>query len=188
MMSITQDGTLGSSATSATDTVSVQESAVGLVKWYDGGRGFGFILIGSPARDAFIHVTALQRSGEEEPAQGDRITCELSYGPKGLQVERILSMDRIGGAENGISSPREVIHLIGRVKFYDTEKGYGFVRDDNGLEVFIGSKVLKRLNLGALRQEQLVKVSAVRSERGLVAETLTFLGVTSESLTVPCAS
>lgn len=188
MMSITQDGTLGLSDASATDALSVQEAAVGLVKWYDGGRGFGFILIGSPARDAFIHVTALQRSGEDEPAQGDRITCELSYGPKGLQVEKILSMDRIGGTEKGSRSSHEVIHLTGRVKFYDAEKGYGFVRDDNGLEVFIGSKMLRRLNLVALRPEQLVKVSAVRSERGLVAETLTFLGVPLDSLTVPCAS
>lgn len=66
--------------------------------------------------------------------------------------------------------------LVGRVKFFNISKGYGFVVDDIGTEVFVGAKLLKSLGvISPLRTDQLVKVSATWGKKGLIAETLTFL-------------
>lgn len=143
------------------------------MKWFDAAKGFGFVLVGTPARDAFLHMATLQKMGQGAPVQGDRITCELSVGPKGLQVETVLSVERIGDAP--ADDPCEVLHMVGRVKFYDAAKGYGFVVDVHGTEVFIGSKMLHKFNLEAPCPEQRVMVSAVRGSRGFVADTLSFI-------------
>lgn len=141
----------------------------GVVKWFDPARGFGFVLL-SDGRDAFVHATLLRKSGFAA-AQGDRITCTVGPGPRGLQVEAVHAVTPGNDGTCG------TVHLVGRVKFYDTAKGYGFVRDEaTGTEVFVGAKLLKKLGVAPpLRTDQMVRLSAVRGERGLVAETLTFL-------------
>lgn len=143
--------------------------ARGVVKWFDAARGFGFVLL-ADGRDAFVHATVLRKSGFAA-SQGDRLACSVGPGPRGLQVEMVHAAEAACADDSG------TVQVVGRVKFYDLAKGYGFVREEaTGTEVFVGAKLLKKLGVAPpLRTEQLVRVSAVRGERGLVAETLTFL-------------
>lgn len=149
------------------------EPLTGPVKWYDPDKGFGFVLLGA-GEDAFLHASVLRRSGHGGVAQGDRVTCLVAQGGRGLTVREVVSVERVVGASADEGVPATV-HLEGKVKFYDLERGYGFVRTDSGVEVFVGSKLLKRLGLAPLRAEQAVRVTAAMGERGLVAETLTFV-------------
>lgn len=160
------DSAVPAAGISRTDDVAPQ---VGTVKWFDADRGFGFVVLERERRDAFIHVTVLHRDGFGAIVQGDRVTCAVGPGPRGLQVDRVMAVDRLADETSGTAV------VEGRVKFYDLERGYGFVVDQAGAEIFVGSKTLKRLGLSPLRADQRVKVTTVRGERGPVAETITFL-------------
>jgi cold shock CspA family protein len=134
------------------------------VKFWDRSRGFGFVLVPGGVADAFLHAETLRRDGAAEPSQGDVLSCTLSHGSRGLQVQSVVAAT--GGP---------VPCMTGRVKFYDAGRGYGFVLADGGEEVFVGAKLLRRLRLAPLREDQAVRVTASRGERGWVAETLSFV-------------
>ncbi|MGK9234434.1 cold-shock protein [Inquilinus limosus] len=47
------------------------------VKWFDAQRGFGFITQDDGSRDAFVHVSAVERSGLGQLSQGQRLGFDL---------------------------------------------------------------------------------------------------------------
>lgn len=57
--------------------------AFGEVKWFNVTKGFGFIRPDEGARDVFVHVTALQRSGIETLKEGQRLEFELTQNREG---------------------------------------------------------------------------------------------------------
>ena len=65
----------------------------GRVKWFDVGKGYGFIVPDNGPPDVLLHVTALRRGGFTSALEGARVICEAGKRAKGLQVFRILSMD-----------------------------------------------------------------------------------------------
>ena len=66
----------------------------GAIKWFDVSKGYGFIVPDSGQGDVLLHVTTLRRSGFQTAHEGARVACEAQRGPKGLQVFRVLSMDK----------------------------------------------------------------------------------------------
>ncbi|CAN0584485.1 unnamed protein product, partial [Ectocarpus sp. 12 AP-2014] len=65
----------------------------GLIKWFDVGKGFGFIVPDNGMKDILLHVTCLRRDGYQTAYEGARIVVEALDRPRGLQALRILSMD-----------------------------------------------------------------------------------------------
>jgi len=57
--------------------------ALGEVKWFNAAKGYGFIRPDEGARDVFVHVTALQRSGIEKLDEGQRVEFELTQNREG---------------------------------------------------------------------------------------------------------
>jgi CspA family cold shock protein len=51
--------------------------ATGTVKWFDPQRGFGFITQDDGGKDAFFHISAVERSGLGGLAQGQRLGFDL---------------------------------------------------------------------------------------------------------------
>ncbi len=51
--------------------------ATGTVKWFNVQKGYGFIQPSDGSRDVFVHITALQKAGITNLAEGQRITYEL---------------------------------------------------------------------------------------------------------------
>ncbi|MGO1076043.1 cold-shock protein [Inquilinus sp. CA228] len=51
--------------------------ATGTVKWFDAQRGFGFITQDDGGKDAFVHITAVERSGLGQLSQGQRLGFDL---------------------------------------------------------------------------------------------------------------
>lgn len=60
----------------------------GIVKWFDSGKGYGFIQRDDGA-DVFIHYKNIQGDGYRTLKQGDRVEFSLKDGPKGLQAEEV---------------------------------------------------------------------------------------------------
>ena len=49
----------------------------GMVKWFNGRKGFGFIEPEDGGNDVFVHITAVKDAGIDRLQDGDRVTYEL---------------------------------------------------------------------------------------------------------------
>ena len=67
-------------------------SAEGTVKWFDNKKGFGFIKQ-EEGEDVFVHYTAIQGDGFKTLEQDEKVTFEITQGPKGLQASNVLKVE-----------------------------------------------------------------------------------------------
>ncbi len=49
----------------------------GTVKWFNAQKGFGFIAPDEGKNDAFVHISALERSGIHDLREGQKVSFEL---------------------------------------------------------------------------------------------------------------
>ena len=57
--------------------------ATGVVKWFNGQKGFGFIQPDDGGQDVFVHISALERSGMGQVTQGDRLAFDIEIDRRG---------------------------------------------------------------------------------------------------------
>ncbi len=58
----------------------------GVVKWFNGTKGFGFITPSDGSDDVFVHHTAIQGDGYKSLQESDRVEFETTQGDKGLKA------------------------------------------------------------------------------------------------------
>ncbi len=63
----------------------------GTVKWFDPGKGFGFITPEDGSKDVFVHISAVERAGMTTLQEGQEISVEVEVGQKGPQVKEIVT-------------------------------------------------------------------------------------------------
>jgi cold shock protein len=51
--------------------------ATGTVKWFNSQKGFGFIQPDGGGNDAFVHISAVERSGLGDLREGQKVSFEL---------------------------------------------------------------------------------------------------------------
>ncbi len=56
---------------------------IGTVKFFNYERGFGFIDPGDGSKDAFVHISAVERAGIGSLSEGQRVEYELQQGQNG---------------------------------------------------------------------------------------------------------
>jgi CspA family cold shock protein len=91
-----------------------QDEAVricGRVKWFDTGKGYGFIVPDDPSqtdlKDVLLHVTSLRNSGHDHALEGSIITCDVVRRPKGWQVAEVVEIDESAAPPPTERRPRE---------------------------------------------------------------------------------
>jgi cold shock protein len=63
--------------------------ALGTVKWFNSGKGFGFIARQDGGSDVFVHYTAIRAEGYNALSEGDAVEFEIVEGPKGPQAANV---------------------------------------------------------------------------------------------------
>jgi len=74
----------------SSEEVGLQE--MGTVKWFDAGKGYGFILRDSGA-EIFVHYRSLQGDGHRSLFEGQRVAFVIAQGRKGLQAEEVMPIE-----------------------------------------------------------------------------------------------
>jgi len=61
----------------------------GTVKWFNEGKGFGFITPDSGGADLFAHFSEIAGDGFKTLSENQKVSFETKQGPKGLQAANI---------------------------------------------------------------------------------------------------
>jgi len=64
----------------------------GVVKWFNDGKGFGFITPDSGGKDLFAHFSEIKGDGFKSLAENQRVEFEVKQGQKGLQASNIRAL------------------------------------------------------------------------------------------------
>jgi cold shock protein len=160
------------------------------VKWYNPDKGFGFVTLDDGSGDAFLHVSVVERSGHGGVPPGATLEVRAGPGQKGPQVTEILSVDastaspepaRRPRPERPAYSPRSVypaadrptVEEVGTVKWYNGNKGFGFIGpDQGGKDIFVHASALERSGVTGLTEGQRVAVDVADAQKGPEAVSL----------------
>ncbi len=167
-----------------------------IVKWFNGEKGFGFVELAGGGGDAFLHISVLSRAGYQTVSPGATLKVLTSAGQKGPQVAEVNSVDEttatpetggrsggggmgmgggggFGGGDRPRPAPRapvdlsSAVEMRGTVKWFNAEKGFGFVMPDGGgKDVFVHISALNRGGLSGLEPNQTVKMQVADGRRG----------------------
>ena len=66
----------------------MSDRQTGTVKWFNDAKGFGFITPESGA-DLFVHFRSIQGNGFKSLQENQKVSFEVTRGPKGLQASEI---------------------------------------------------------------------------------------------------
>jgi CspA family cold shock protein len=72
----------GRAAPSSMEEVEV----IGTVKWFNPGKGFGFVAAGEHQKDVFISARTLERAGINDIREGQRVRMKVIVKPKGPEA------------------------------------------------------------------------------------------------------
>ena len=61
----------------------------GIVKWFNGDKGYGFITPDDGTADVFAHFSAIQSSGDRSLEENQKVEFDVTEGQKGPQAENI---------------------------------------------------------------------------------------------------
>lgn len=145
--------------------------ASAIVKWFNPIKGYGFVQPDDGSGDAFVHVSVLEAAGHRDLPDGAAVECEITHGAKGPTVTTIFSVSAPEGEAIATADVEPEGPMIeGTVKFFDPNKGYGFIiPDDGGPDIFISGRVVASSGLRMLEPESRVRVGTQQGDKGPLA-------------------
>ena len=72
----------------------MSEKMTGSVKWFNAGKGFGFITPENGGKDVFVHFSAIQSRNNEYKSldEGQRVEFSIEAGPKGPSAANVVAI------------------------------------------------------------------------------------------------
>ncbi|MCC6904654.1 MAG: cold-shock protein [Anaerolineae bacterium] len=70
------------------------DRVTGVVKWFNGTKGYGFISPDDGSKDVFVHYSAIQQvgGGFRNLEEGDRVELTVEQGQKGPQAVNVIKI------------------------------------------------------------------------------------------------
>jgi len=170
-----------------TDTNSNTGNAIsGHVKWYDAVKGYGFVVPDGGGSDIMVHASCVRAYGKVALTEGSRISVIAAQGQRGLNAVEIVDLEdaepveaAMGFAES--SRPTEFLGtgvetgplVPARVKWFDKQKGFGFVNVFGRAEdVFVHMETVRRCGFQDLASGEGMAVRTFRGPRGMMVAEL----------------
>jgi CspA family cold shock protein len=169
----------------------------GVVKFFNGQKGFGFIVRDDGGEDVFVHISAVEQAGltglaDGQPLgftlvdRGGRISAtDLKIDGEPMPVEERAPREPreggfggprqgggFGGGAGGGGPQRQLTgeSATGTVKFFNAMKGFGFIsRDDGQPDAFVHISAVERAGMASLNEGDRVKFDIEVDRRGKYA-------------------
>ncbi|WP_066696208.1 cold-shock protein [Sphingobium amiense] len=151
----------------------------GVVKFFNGQKGFGFIVRDDGGEDVFVHISAVEQAGLTGLAEGQPLGFTLvDRGGKVSATDLVIDGEPLpveeraprepraggfgdrpdrggfGGGDRG--GPQRQLtgeRASGTVKFFNAMKGFGFIqRDDGQPDAFVHISAVERAGMAALNE------------------------------------
>jgi CspA family cold shock protein len=157
----------------------------GVVKFFNGQKGFGFIVRDDGGEDVFVHISAVEQAGLTGLAEGQPLEFTLvdrggriSATNLRIEGEPLPVTERSGGGDDrgpraGGGGPQRQLtgeKATGTVKFFNAMKGFGFIsRDDGQPDAFVHISAVERAGLSSLNEGDRVEFELEVDRRGKTA-------------------
>jgi CspA family cold shock protein len=142
----------------------------GVVKFFNGQKGFGFIQREDGGEDVFVHISAVERAGLEGLAEGQTLEFNLvDRGGKISAADLQMVGDVIPVAAKPAAPQRQLTgeKATGTVKFFNSMKGFGFItRDDGQPDAFVHISAVERSGLRELNEGDKLEFDLEVDRRG----------------------
>ena len=154
----------------------------GKVKWFDPGKGFGFVVSDHGGPDILLHSNVLRNFGQSSVADGAMIEINTQQTNRGVQAISVVKIEPPDISESTFEEVEDQLFEDGDdedlepawVKWFDKGKGFGFAnvfgRSD---DVFVHIEVLRRSGLADLQPGEAVCLRVVHGKRGSMAARVT---------------
>ncbi|MBA15985.1 MAG: cold-shock protein [Sphingomonas sp.] len=163
--------------------------ATGVVKFFNGQKGFGFIVRDDGGEDVFVHISAVEQAGltglaEGQPLgftlvdRGGRISAtDIKIDGEPMPVEERGFGGAAGGGAPAGGAPRGGPQrqltgekATGTVKFFNAMKGFGFIqRDDGQPDAFVHISAVERAGMPTLNEGDRLEFELEVDRRGKYA-------------------
>lgn len=143
-----------------------------VIKAVNADTVFGFIrpVNGTDGEDVYVHLSRLKFQGFSKLDIGDIVTFWARNIGKGWKLDDVISIHKnptpTQDAEPETGKWEEV-----RVKWYNSNRGYGHLTSATALtDIFIHAETLKAFGIKDIKQNQVLEVFYIQTEKGLAAK------------------
>lgn len=168
------------------DGESGEHALSGRVKWYDAVKGYGFVVPESGGADVMVHASCVRAFGRVALSEGAEVKLIAVSGARGLQAQRLVEVVEPApeATPPGFAEDARPTEFLGpeaeagplqpaRVKWFDKQKGFGFVNVFGKTEdVFVHMETVRRCGFQDLSSGEGMAVRTFRGPRGLMVAEL----------------
>jgi CspA family cold shock protein len=143
----------------------------GVVKFFNAGKGFGFIQREDGGEDVFVHISSVERAGLEGLAEGQQLEFNLVDRGGKISASDLQVVGDVIPVEKRDAAPpsRELTgeKATGTVKFFNAMKGFGFItRDDGQPDAFVHISAVERSGMRELNEGDKLEFDIEVDRRG----------------------
>ena len=142
----------------------------GVVKFFNAGKGFGFIQQEGGGEDVFVHISSVERAGLEGLAEGQELEFNLVDRGGKISASDLQVVGDVIPVEQRVEAPQRQLtgeKATGTVKFFNGMKGFGFItRDDGQPDAFVHISAVERSGMRELNEGDRLEFDIEVDRRG----------------------